>query len=181
MKKILLVLWSIIIVGCSASYRQARDIKKLDDLAIQQQPEFKRLANLLDPCFGNTVVHSDTIIKLGKRDTVQLAGSTVVTRVKDTVIKTITLPGRQVTIPTFITIRDTIADNRALEAVKSLTVAKSDSLIVVKTQLAIKSHAKNIWMWISIGLGLLVIVAIVVKVYAFFAGGGIASTVKKII
>lgn len=181
MKKILLVLCSIIIAGCSASYRQARDIKKLDDLAIQQQPEFKRLANLLDPCFGNTVVHSDTIIKIGKRDTIQLAGSTVITRVKDTVIKTITLPGRQVTIPTFVTIRDTVADKRGLEAANALYKAKSDSLIVVKTQLAIKSHTKNIWMWIALDLGLLVILTIVVKVYAFFAGGGIASTVKKII
>lgn len=177
-KKLIIFLCSIIIVGCNVA---KREIQKLQVYAVRYPNDFKTLANTLDPCFSNTIVHSDTVTKEGKRDTIQLAGSTVITRVKDTVIKTITLPGRQVTIPTFVTIRDTVADKRGLEAASSIYKGKSDSLIVVQTQLTQTKHGKNIWMWISIGLGLLVIITIAVKVYAFFSGGGIASIVKKII
>lgn len=177
-KKLIIFLYSIIIVGCNVA---KREIQKLQVYAVRYPNDFKILANTLDPCFGNTVVHSDTVVKVGKRDTVQLAGSTVITRVKDTVIKTITLPGRQVTIPTFVTIRDTVADKRGLEAANSIYRGKSDSLIVVQTQLAIKSHAKNIWMYIALGLGLLDLIYIIIAVYKFLNGGAIASTVKKII
>lgn len=177
MKKYLLILCSVIIVGCSASYRQQRDKKKLDALAIEQQPEFKRLANLLDPCFGNTIIHSDTVIKLGKRDTVQLAGSTVITRIKDTVVKTITLPGRQVTIPTFVTITDTVPDKRALTALDAVYSVKSDSLIVVATQMKQTQHNLSIWRMIALCACGLLLILIVVKIYAFFTTGGLSKLI----
>lgn len=180
MKKYLLILCSVIIVGCSASYRQQRDKKKLDALAIEQQPEFKRLANLLDPCFGNTIIHSDTVIKLGKRDTVQLAGSTIITHVKDTVVKTITLPGKIVTVNKFTTITDTVPDNRALSDIQAQLKVAHDSVTSLKATLKQVQSGKKNWMWTAIGalVGLLVI--IIIGVYKFINGGFVKSAAKLI-
>lgn len=161
----LLFITTLLLCGCSASYYQARDIKKLDALAIQQQPEFKRLANLLDPCFPLELKKSDTITVIGKRDTLITPGTIVITHVKDTVIKTITTPGRQVTIPTFITIHDTVSDQRALTAQGALFKVKSDSLIVIKTQLSQTAHSKNTWMYICIGLAVILVGGIAFSVY----------------
>lgn len=162
----LLFITTLLLCGCSASYYQTRDIKKLDALAIQQQPEFKRLANLLDPCFSGTA-KSDTVIKQGKADTLITPGSIVITHVKDTVIKTITTPGRQVVIPTFITVTDTVTDQRALTAQRALFKVKSDSLIVVNTQLSQTTHSKNTWMYIAIGLAVALIGGVAFSIYKF--------------
>lgn len=162
-----LLLLTLFLTGCSAAYKQAQDVKKFDGYAIQYPAEMSRLANLLDPCFKG-VAKSDTVIKQGKRDTVITPGSTVITHVKDTVIKTVTLAGRQVTIPTFITIHDTLADNRAISAVQGQYRVKGDSLIVVKTQLATTAHSRNIWMWIAIGCMVVIIGGIFIKVYSIF-------------
>jgi len=180
MKKLIILLCSVIIVGCNVAKHQIADMQVY---AIRYPNDFKTLANTLDPCF-NGVAKSDTITIKGKPDTISLPGSTVISYVKgvgDTIIKTITLPGRQVILPTFVTIRDTVTDNRALEAAKSLYKAKSDSLIVVQTQLTQVKHGKNIWMWLCLGLGALVLIYCGIKVYTFFTGGAVVSTVKNII
>ena len=160
---IIVLLVILFFTGCSASYRQAQDIKKLDALSVQQQPEFKRLANLLDPCF-TVKGKSDTVIKQGKRDTIITPGSIVITRIKDTVVKTVTLPGRQVTIPTFTTITDTIPDNRALTAQIALFKVKADSLIIERTlrmKVSTENTHKLYWI-IGLALGWLITIALVI-------------------
>ncbi len=161
MKRLLPIL--LFLASCSASYRQAQDIKKLDALAIQQQPAFKRLANLLDPCF-TVRGKSDTVIKQGKRDTLYTPGSIIITHVKDTVVKTVTLPGRQVTIPTFTTITDTIPDNRALTACRALFKVKADSLNKVNAKLEVitSENTHKLYWIIGLALGWLITIALVI-------------------
>lgn len=179
MKK-LIIIPILLLFACNIAKRQITDMQVY---AIKYPNDFKELANTLDPCF-NGVAKADTIIVHGKSDTVSLPGSTVVNYVKgvgDTIIKTITLPGRQVTIPTFTTIRDTVTDDRALEAAKSSYKLKSDSLIVVQTQLTQTTHGKNVWMWFALGLGALIIIFLGIKIYTFFTGGAVLSTLKNIV
>ena len=139
-----------------------RDVKKLDALAIQQQPEFKRLANLLDPCFTGTA-HSDTVTVQGKTDTISAPGSIVFTKVSDTVIKTVTLPSKRITATVYKMVHDTISDNRMLSAATALYSVKSDSLTIIKTQLTQKIQAKKTWMWIAIGALVVILAFIVIK------------------
>lgn len=179
MKK-LIIIPILLLFACNVAKRQIADMQVY---AIRYPNDFKELANTLDPCF-NGVVKADTIIVKGKADTVSLPGSTTISYIKgvgDTIIKTITQPGRQVIIPTFVTIRDTVTDDRALEAAKSLYKAKSDSLIVAQTQLTQVKHGKNIWMWICLGLGALVLIYCGIKVYTLFTSGTIVSTIKNIV
>jgi hypothetical protein len=153
----------LFLIACNT---QKRDIKKFDGYAIQYPDEMKRLANLLDPCF-TIKGGSDTVIKQGKRDTIITPGSIVITRIKDTIIKTVTLAGRQVTIPTFVTITDTIPDNRALMACGALFKVKADSLIIERT-LRIKVSAENTHKlyWI-IGMVFIIVAGIVIAIYKF--------------
>lgn len=167
----------LLLTACNV---QKREIAKLQVYSIRYPAEFKILANTIDPCFTG-VAKSDTVIKIGKADTVNLPGSTVITHVKDTVIKTITLPGKKITQPVYTTIHDTVTNDRALQACQSVQKGISDSLVVVKTQLVSTKGNLNIWRWIAICAGALILIFIVVKVYAFFSGGAAASAIKKVV
>lgn len=173
MKRILIPL-CIIMVGCNI---QKREVSRLDSYAVKYPAEMARLSNWLYPCFTGKA-KSDTVRIEGKRDTVMTPGSIVITKVKDTVIKTVTLSGRQITIPTFITIHDTISDQRAIAACQSAAKVKSDSLVVRNTQLSQTKTSRSTWMWIAIGCMSLIIITVVVKVYTFFSGGVITKLWK---
>lgn len=153
----------LFIIACNT---QRRDIKKFDSYAIQYPAEMARLANLLDPCF-TTKPHSDTVTKLHS-DTITTPGSIVITRVKDTIVKTVTLQGKQITAQRIITIHDTLTDNRALTAFGSLFRVKADSLIIKNTQLNSVTHGKNTWMWIAIGCIVVILAFVIWNVYKLF-------------
>jgi len=163
MKKLIPLL--LLLTSCSATYRQQRDVKKLDALAVQQQPEFKRLANLLDPCFTG-VAKSDTVIST-HTDTLVKDGVTTIVKVKDTVYVTKTLPSKIITNTRTLSIHDTVTNDRAIVYWEDQTKIKADSLLILKTQLSSTKHGKNIWMFIAIGLALLVIIDVVWTVYKF--------------
>jgi hypothetical protein len=178
MKKLLLFS-SLLLCGCSASYRQQRDIKKLDGLVLAQPNEFARLSNLINPCFSGKA-KSDTVIKT-HTDTLINQGTTITVRVKDTVYVTKTTAGRTIINTRTLSIHDTIADGRAMSVATSQLKIKSDSLIVRNTQYTKATHDKNTWMWIAIGAIALIVIYIVAKVVIFFYGGGWANTIKKVI
>lgn len=165
--------------GCSATYRQQRDIKKLDALAVQQQPEFKRLANILDPCFSGKA-KSDTVIST-HTDTLVKDGITTIVKVKDTVYVTKTLPGRTIINTRTLSIHDTLRDQRSENVINNVLRLKADSLIIVKTQQASTKHTLNIWRLIAISLISLLAIYFIARIIIFFYGGGWTNTIKKVI
>lgn len=167
---------AFVLNGCSASYRQRRDIKKLDGLVLAQPVEFARLSNLLNPCF-NGKSKSDTVITT-HTDTLVKDGITTIIRVKDTVYVTKTIP---IMTTRILNIHDTVTDGRALAYLNSQLKNKTDSLKIANHDNAKVSHEKTIWMWLSIGLMVLDLVLITIKVYTFFSGGGVVSAIKKVI
>jgi transcriptional regulator of met regulon len=179
MYKAILAALSVLLIlsGCN-------EVKRMQVLAVRHPNEFKVLANTLDPCFTG-VAKSDTIMVKGKADTVLIPGSTsIVTTLRhDTVFvtKTVTTQGKKITVPIIKTIRDTVVNNRALQATQATFSIKSDSLVAVRTQLIQTKHSRSIWMWLAIGCMALIIIFIVAKVVLFFYGGGYASVVKKVI
>lgn len=168
----------IALCGCSAQYKQQRDIKKLQSLVLQQPNEFARLSDLLNPCFDGTA-KSDTIISL-HTDTLFEKGISDTVRINDTIRITKTLPGKQINHTRTVTIRDTVKDGRSEAYLKSQLQVKSDSLVISKTQLSQTKKSRNIWMWIAIGAILIIVVSIVIKAYKFFTTGGLSS-LKSII
>lgn len=173
---------SVLLCSCSQSWYQRRDIKKLVALSIKQPTEFLRLSDLINPCFTGKA-KSDTIKTKGKPDTVVLPGEikVMITMQHDTVVKTITLPGKQVTIPYFTTIHDTIPDTRAIASLQAQLNQCGTEQTTATTQLADAKKTSNRWMWIAIGCMALIVITVVVKVYSFFSGGGLVSAAKKII
>ncbi len=163
----------IVLCGCSAQYKQHRDIKKLQSLVLQQPNEFARLSDLLNPCFDGTA-KSDTVITL-HTDTLTLNGTTDTVRTKDTVRITIKLPGKQITNTRTVAIHDTVKDGRSEAYLKTQLQVKSDSLVVSKTQLSQTKKTRNIWMWIAIGALLIIVISVAIKVYKFFTTGGLSS------
>jgi hypothetical protein len=153
----------LLLCSCSTSFYQKRDIAKLDALAIQQQTEFKRLANLLDPCFTATA-KSDTVIKFHS-DTITTPGFITISRLKDTIVKTVTLPGKQVTTQRIVTIRDTIPDNRALTACGALFSVKADSLNKVKAKLEVITSENTHKLYWIIGLALALLISWALTIY----------------
>jgi len=176
MKKLLLI--SLLLCGCAA-YQQRRDVKKLDALAIQQPAEFARLSNMLNPCFSGKA-KSDTIITTHV-DTLVKEGSITTVRIKDTVYVTKTLPARTINKTHTVTIHDTIPDNRGLKELSTELKVKSDSTLMIKTQMSKLQKDKNTWMWMAIGLMVLVVGFLAVKIYLMFWGGGIVKKLLVII
>jgi hypothetical protein len=166
----------LIAAGCNVD---KRNVERMQVYAVRYPAPFKVLANTLDPCFTG-VAKSDTITKI---NTAVVKGDTVVTIVKlrDTIFKItrIQLPG-QITTKT-LSIHDTVTNNRAIQAAEVLFSIKSDSLVVVKTQLSQTKHIRATWMWIAIGCMFLIVVYSAIKIYIFFTGVGITSSIKKII
>lgn len=176
MKNLIIISFLFLLCGCSTTYRQQRDIKKLDGLALQQPNEFARLANLLEPCFSGKA-KSDTVIT-SRTDTLVKDGVTAVVKVKDTVYITKTLPGKVITNTKTIAIRDTVEDQRKSRVIGNDLKIKSDSLIVVRHDLLTSNKSCNKWMWISIGLISLIAVFVIAKVVIFFYSGGISGVIK---
>jgi hypothetical protein len=171
----------LILSGCNVD---KRNVERMQVYAVRYPAPFKILANTLDPCFAGAA-KSDTLIVKGKADTVLTPGSTsiVTTLSHDTVFvtKTVTTQGKTITVPTIKTIRDTVINNRALEAVQATFGIKSDSLVVVRTQLSQstkKASKFELWFWLLVGIeGAGIIIYAVIKIYAFANGGGIAKEV----
>lgn len=179
MKPLIIACTLLLLSGC-AKYIQNRNVARMDSYAVQYPAEEARLANWLYPCFTGKA-KSDTIRTEGKRDTIITPGKTVITHVKDTIVKTVTLPGRQVTIPTFLTIHDTVTDQRALSACTTAAKVKSDSLVTVKTQYTTANKKANLYFWILAGIAGVVLVYLGIKTYIFFTGGAVANTAGNIL
>ena len=172
MKKLVLVPL-IVLYGCSASYRQQRDVKKLQSLVLSQPNEFARLSDLLNPCFSGKA-KSDTIITT-YTDTLLVQGATTTMRIKDTVFVTKTLPGKLITKTNTVTIHDTITDGRAVNYLNTQLKVKSDSLVINNTQLSQTKKAKNTWMLIAIGALLVIVISLSIKVYKLISTGGLSG------
>lgn len=178
MKKLVLIPL-IALCGCSASYKQQRDVKKLQSLVLQQPNEFARLSDLLNPCFDGEVksdtiitLHTDTLIENGISDTV---------RINDTVRITKTLQGKTITNTKKVVIHDTIPDGRKVAYLNTQLKVKSDSLVIKNTQLSQKNKAKNTWMWIALGSILIIVVYGTIKIYKLFTTGGLSSLKNLVI
>ena len=140
----------LILAGCNVA---KREVAKLQVYAVRYPGPFKELANTLDPCFTGKA-KSDTVVK---HDTTTTPGTTTTTIVhhKDTVIvnNTIKLPGKVIT--NTVTVHDTIADQRAQEALKARYTTKSDSLMLmngkyIQSQTDVAGWRK--WFWILAGI-----------------------------
>jgi len=177
MKKLLIIPILLLLFACNV---QKRQIALMQVYAVRYPNDFKELANTLDPCFTGKA-KSDTVTIKGKSDTVHLAGSTTITRIKDTVIKTITLPGERISIPYYTTIHDTVTNDRANSAISAQIQIATNSLTMAQTQLKDSQKAKSIWMWIAIGCTVLIIGGAVIKVYTLFTGGAAIKVAEKII
>lgn len=163
----------IALFGCNV---QKRQIEKLQVFALRYPNEFARLSDLLNPCFDGEV-KSDTIIST-HTDTLLVDGVTTTVRVKDTVFVTKTLPGKTITNTRTVTIKDTVKDGRAISYLNSQLKVKSDSLVIVKTQMSQVKKTKNILMWILIGIAVVVVAYGAIKIYKFFSGGALKSLIK---
>jgi hypothetical protein len=164
----------LLLAGCKSL--QQRQIRKLDDLVLQQPAEFARLSNILNPCFSGKA-KSDTVITQGKGDT------TTVTRYiqgepgkNDTVFI-----NKKIVVPYKYSIHDTVPDTRGLAACNIIARAAADSLLITKTKLSlVQSQTQktkgDLVKWI-IGLSLLLAAIIGFSIYKFFSGGFI----KKLI
>lgn len=145
--------------------------------ALQYPDHFKKLANMIDPCFTGPA-KSDTTFLPGKADTVLLPGEVI--KGEPGKPDTIRLPGKKITVTNKVVIHDTVTNDRALQALQATFNIKSDSLVVVKTQLNQVKHSRSIWMWIAIGAIFLIVIYIVARVVIFFNGGGFASAFKSL-
>ena len=177
MKNLKITLFLCLVAGLCACNVQQRQIRKLDQLAVQQPDEFKRLSNWLNPCFSGTA-KSDTVISIGKADTavnftiltdslIKLLPGTLKMDLgtnylvyhgsalfpADTVlspafIKTITIHAA----PKIITIHDTVPDTRAVAAAQSQFNQEHDARLKAETTSDQKSRQAAIRLWWIIGL-----------------------------
>lgn len=174
------VLFIIQISGCSQAWYQRRDIKKLDALAIQQNSEFLRLSNELNPCFKGKA-KSDTTVVFGLRDTMIVKGDTITTVRHDTIIRTIQLPGKIITINKLTTIHDTIPDLRQIATLQAQIKDLNANLIAAQTHLADSKATAQKRLWWIIGLASVIGIFIIIKVYSFISGGAFAGAIHKIL
>jgi hypothetical protein len=176
---ILGVLLLIQISGCSQAYYQRRDIKKLDALAIQQNSEFLRLSNQLNPCFQGRA-KSDTTVVFGLRDTMIVKGDTITSVRHDTIIRTIQLPGKIITINKLTTIHDTIPDERHIATLQAQIKDLNANLITNQTQLADSKATARKRLWWIIGLAAFIVIYFGIKVVTFIYGGGFTKIASGI-
>ena len=175
----ILALCALLLCGC-ASYIQKRNIARLDGYAVRYPAEMAKLSNQLYPCF-NGKAKSDTVIVHGKADTTFLKGDTTVIIKHDTVFKTITKPSLRIVIPDYITIHDTVQDQRSLQACSLNAKVKADSLVIVKTQYATADKNAHLYFWILVGIGAVVLGFTVIKAYKFFSGGAVTNVAGDIL
>jgi sensor c-di-GMP phosphodiesterase-like protein len=168
----LLIPVCLVLAGCNI---QKREVARLDTYSVKYPAEMARLSNWLYPCFTGKA-KSDTVMQT-RHDTVTNPGTVVITHVKDTVVKTVTLPGKTITNTMQVTIHDTINDQRAIAACQSAAKVKSDSLVVRNTQLTQTTKSRSTWMWIAIGCMVVIVVSLVVKVYSFISGGALTKLI----
>ncbi|HEY8780712.1 MAG TPA: hypothetical protein VIM16_03785 [Mucilaginibacter sp.] len=168
----------IVITGCGPSYYIKRDVKKLDVLSLQYNTEFTRLSNELNPCFTG-VAKSDTIVKH--------TADTIINQVERLVPgkpgrpDTLYLQGKTIRNNVFITVHDTVWDNRALNACTVIGKVTSDSLLIIKTQnIQLKTVKSGLIKWVT-GLAVALLLFLGTGVYRFVSGGAIAETVKELI
>lgn len=160
--------------GCNVKKQQ---IAKMQVYAVRYPGPFKILANQLDPCFTG-IAKADTIIH---RDTTSIKGDTLINTVlrHDTafITRTITLPGKTITVLKKIT--DTVTNDRNTQAIEATAKISADSLNIVKGQLIIyktKANKFSLWFWIENGtIAAALLTFIGVKAYSFFSGGAIAK------
>ena len=174
-----LIACALLLCGC-ASYIQKRNINRLGGYSIRYPAEMAKLSNQLYPCF-NGKAKSDTVIVHGKADTTFLKGDTTVIIKHDTVFKTITKPSLRIVIPDYITIHDTIPDNRALQACSLNAKIKADSLLIVKTQYGTADKKANLYFWILIAISAVILGVTVIKAYKFFSGGAVTNVAGDIL
>jgi hypothetical protein len=167
---------AIALTGCGSSWYVKRDIKKLDGLSIQYPTEFARLSNELNPCFTGTL-KSDTVV--------QRSSDTVINSIEHFVVgepgkhDTLYLPGKTIRNNIYITIHDTIPDNRALNACAVISKKAADSLLIIKTQSSqLRTDKGSLIKWV-IALGIAILAIIGINIYKFFSGGAVAGIVKK--
>jgi hypothetical protein len=160
----------LLFTGCNV---QQREIRKLQVLSVRYLPQFKILANTLDPCFtgkakSDTVIKIDSIITPGQTNTIYTKGK------GDTIVKTITiqLPGK--IKKETKTITDTIPDMRAIEACHATEKIEADSLRDNKVKLVTETKKADkycLWFWLENGFFILIIIVVAVwKVYGLFNG-----------
>ncbi|MDR3551239.1 MAG: hypothetical protein P4L31_07540 [Candidatus Babeliales bacterium] len=175
-----LVIGLFVFTGCGN--QAAKEIARMQVYAIRYPPQFKILANTLDPCFTG-VAKSDTIIH---RDTTTIKGDTLINTVlrHDTafITKVITLPGKTITVLKKIT--DTVTNDRNTQAIEATAKISADSLNITKGQLTVykaKADKFSLWFWLENGfLGLALLVFVGIKVYKLFSGGAITSAITNI-
>lgn len=175
MFKIAAILSGMLFIGCNVA---KRNIERMQTYAVRYPDQFKILSNQLDPCFIGSA-KSDTIISTST-DTLIKEGATTIVRIKDTLYITKTLPGKVITNTKTLSIHDTIADGRALQAQQVQFKIKSDSLIVVKTNAVRTAKNLSIWRLIALCACAVILIFIVIRIYVFFSGGGAANIIKKI-
>lgn len=175
LKIYLVLICASLLYSCSPAWYQRRDVKKLDALSIQQPSEFLRLSNLINPCF-NGKAKSDTVIQ---NDTTYTKGDTVEAFQHDTLKLTIKLPGKNITKMT--TVHDTVTDGRKVADLQAQLKDCSTTQTEATTRLLDQQAISKKRLWLIIGLASAIGVFVVIKVYTFFSGGGIASAVKKVI
>lgn len=116
--------------GCNVDKRNER---RLEAYSVQYKGKFAELANQEFPCNAGKV-RSDTVIRVGKADTLREVDTTMVYSMRhDTVVQT-KIKRQIVSIPVYTTIRDTFQDERAVAAIQDRLDQKSDSLVKVITQ-----------------------------------------------
>lgn len=172
-----LLLFSAILAFLFGCKVDQRNIERMQVYAVRYPNQFKTLSNTLDPCFTGPA-KSDTTFLPGKADTVLLPSEVIKGEPGNP--DTIRLPGKKITVTNRVVIHDTVTNDRALQAIRATFNIKSDSLVVVKTQLNQVKHSRSIWMWTAIGAIFLIVIYIVARVVIFFNGGGIASILKKV-
>jgi hypothetical protein len=82
------------------------------------------------------------------------------------------------------TVLKKVIDNALVNVWKNKYQGKADSLIKVQTKFDIadkKASKFELWFWLLVGIESAgIIIYVVIKIYAFANGGGIASSIKKI-
>jgi hypothetical protein len=177
MKAILAALSVLLILsGCSAAKKAAREQEALQVYAVRYPDNFKQLAAIITPCnIGKAKSDTTTTV-----DTVIIKGETITkteTR-HDTVFTTTTIKEAGKNIVKKLAIHDTVTDNRALEALKASNRITEDKLLLATksfTEADSKASKFKLWFWLLVGA---VSIYIIYSVYTFISGGALKSFFK---
>lgn len=206
MKNLIIISFLFLICGCSATYKQQRDIKKQHQLNYQYQGELAKDCATLFPAKdsvgkpiytpAHNIDYSGRVDSLKHyADSVKGALTLLANLPNDTakLKHTIVLQSGQINTlvnkindlraaykpckPDTVKVPHFVTDMAKLKVWQDVYNIKADSLAMVKHDLAASKKSGNIYFWILACLSIVIIVTLAIKIYKFIYLGSLKNLI----